>query len=578
MKRHPPIRSQIRLGTMALLFLSLCLTVSPCFGQKASRPLGPGDPFPDFSLPNNLSLEESSYLGVPVGGEVSVSALKPELLLIEFLNVYCHTCREQVPIFNELRALLQKDPVMFAKVKILGIAVKGTPEEIREFKREFGAAYPILSDAEKNAFAAIGSPPATPHTYLVGPAEGGKRFVLDYHRGGVESPQAYLREIRQALKGELGGFEPGNAIPDLKVVGADGLSRYRGRYLLLYLPPTTTYPTAEDLRNATNQLRELEKAGEQLKDEVVILALPSRDLSEPKITAALKGQVSFLSDPDQDLRTRMGAPQDPLILVVNETGRISFRGPSITFASLRELVQGKLPQPPRLDLSEGELHQIILGKMTQINPRLVSLEPVKLENGETIWVGTPPPGERSGHLFAKLVSKSTLCDVCHDTHFFYVVDQEGIVRAFVPLSITKYGNEEWDKGDIAKIESRIVGKSLFSPFPFDPRVDAVAMATMSSSLIYEGLAEGALVFGELKKFDFRAEHWKRICFQNICRLKEAMEKAKAASPGEWEFDLEAIIPYLPEKKMPLCPLEGMYVEYEGDILCSYHGLNLDGCR
>jgi len=566
----------ISAGIAGLVFLSLATPM--CWAQRAYRALGPGDIFPDFTLNNTLSPKDSAHLGVPWGGTISVKDLQHDVVLIEFLNVYCHTCREQVAIFNELLSIVQRDPVLSEKVRMLGIAVKGTPEEINDFRKDFGAAYPVLADPEKKAFAAIGSPQATPHTYVIARGEGGNRFIIDYHRGGVESPQPYLREIRKALKGELAGYEVGNKIPDLGASADLRLSQFKGKYLLLYLPAATTYPSPEDLRNNSNQLQELKKIQAQLKDKLALFALPNATLPEKEIRDALGAQVGLLLDPDRDLRTSMGAKEDPLILVVNETGRISYRGSSITANSAQEIVEGKVQEPPHLAMSAEEVQKRIFQRMLEINPNLVSISQVKLENGETIYVGSPHQGERTGLLFAKVVGKITLCDICHDTHYFYVLDQEGIIRNFAPLSITKYGNEDWDEEDVKKIKNRAVGKSIFGTLPFDPKVDAVAMATMSSSLVYEGFNEGGQVFGDLKKFDFRADHWKAICFQSICRIKEAMKKAKGASKGEWEFDPEEVARFLPEGRLPLCPLEGMYTEFDGEILCSYHGLNLAGCK
>lgn len=570
------------IGVWAIFSLTfLLLSIPPCGAQMAYKIVGPGDPFPDFTLENNLSPEDSAYLGVSPGGTLSLKDLKQEVILVEFLNVYCHTCREQVPIFNELLASLKKDPVLAEKVRILGIAVKGTPQEIIDFKKEFGASYPVLSDPEKKAFASIGAPPATPHSYIIAYGEGGGRFVIDYHRGGVESPQPYLREIRKALKGELTGYDLGNRLPGLEGSLKSRnlrLSDLREGYLLLYLPAATTYPGAADLRNNPNQVQELKKIMGELKEEIMAWVLPNASLSEKDIQDGLGDSAGLLLDPKRDLREAMGAKGEPLILMVNKAGKIPYRGPSVTLDVASGIVKGKALEPPRLDMSEEQVREKIKGAMLEVNPKLTSVEPAKLESGEQIYVGKFPQGEREGYLLAKVVGKITLCDVCHDTHYFYVLDQEGIIRNFTPLLITKYGNEEWDQEDVNKIKKRFVGRSLFEAFSFDPKVDAVAMATMSSSLVYEGFNEGAQVFGNLKKFDFRPEYWKNVCFDNICRIKEAVKQAKAEAKGEWEFDQDAIARFLPDKKFPLCPLEGMYVEYEGDVLCSYHGLNLRGCK
>jgi len=567
----------------ATLSLILCFgSMQPSWAQVAQRwVIGPGSQFPDFTLDNNLSPEDSAYLGVSPGGAVSIKDLKQEIVLVEFLNVYCHTCREQVPIFNELLTTVKKDPVLAAKVKILAIAIKGTPQEIIDFKKEFGATYPVLGDPEKKAYAAIGSPSGTPQTYMIAFDETGNRVVVDYHRGGVESPQPYLREIRKILKGELAGYDLGNKILDLEasIGGKDvRLSEYKGRYLVLYLPASAVYSTSVDLRNNANAIKELKSIMAALKDEVMVLALSNQLLSADEIQKELGGQVGLLKDPNGDLRQTMGTKDDPLLLLVNKNGRISYRGTHITLEIVSEIVRGKTLEPPHLEMSETELSDRIKKGMQEVNPKVSSMEKVKLESGEEIYVGKFPQGNREGYLFAKVVSKVTLCDVCHDTHYFYVLDEEGIIRNFTVLSITKYGNEEWDDQDIAKIRKSFVGKSVFGTFSFDPKVDAVAMATMSSSLVYEGFNEGARLFAELKKFNFRAEYWKNICFGNICLIGAAMKQAKAKAKGKWEYDPEVIAPFLPDKKFPLCPLEGVYVEYEGDVLCSYHGINLRGCK
>jgi len=169
-----------------LAFLSLAAPM--CWAQKAQKALGPGDVFPDFTLDNTLSAEDSAYLGVPPGGVISVKDLQHDVVLIEFLNVYCHTCREQVQIFNQLLSTINKDPVLSEKVRMVGIAVKNTPEEIRDFRKEFGAAYPVLADSGKKAFTSIGSPHATPHTYVIAWGEGRKRFTSSIIIGGESNP------------------------------------------------------------------------------------------------------------------------------------------------------------------------------------------------------------------------------------------------------------------------------------------------------------------------------------------------------------------------------------------------------
>ena len=102
-------------------------------------------------------------------------------------------------------------------------------------------------------------------------------------------------------------------------------------------------------------------------------------------------------------------------------------------------------------------------------------------------------------VFAEVVSRPSVCDVCHDVHFLYVFDSEGKVIRFVPLQLTKLDNVLWDDAVLEKMRERIVGRYLSTPLIFDPKVDAVSSATMSSALIFDSLSKAKALMTELKE-------------------------------------------------------------------------------
>jgi hypothetical protein len=101
-----------------------------------------------------------------------------------------------------------------------------------------------------------------------------------------------------------------------------------------------------------------------------------------------------------------------------------------------------------------------------------------------------------------MVDKPNPCDVCHDVHFIYVFDATGKILQLIPLELTKYGNEPWDAADIEKIRQRIVGRYIQSSFDFDPEIDAVSSATITSSIIFRSLEEEQITLKELKEKGF----------------------------------------------------------------------------
>jgi hypothetical protein len=101
-------------------------------------------------------------------------------------------------------------------------------------------------------------------------------------------------------------------------------------------------------------------------------------------------------------------------------------------------------------------------------------------------------------LYSMLFSQQPLCDVCHGIHYIITFDADGIIRDFMPLHITKYGNIEWNEYDIDNMRKQLLGKRLKKELVFDPGIDAVSTATMSSSLIYKGVNELRSVYKELR--------------------------------------------------------------------------------
>jgi len=104
-------------------------------------------------------------------------------------------------------------------------------------------------------------------------------------------------------------------------------------------------------------------------------------------------------------------------------------------------------------------------------------------------------------LFAEVMARSAICDVCHNVHFYYLFDDQGKVVAFEPLHLTRYGNIEWTPKEAAKMRKQVVGGYLTNPWNFDPQVDAISRATMTSAIIFNSLDQGAMLMKELDQLN-----------------------------------------------------------------------------
>jgi hypothetical protein len=98
-----------------------------------------------------------------------------------------------------------------------------------------------------------------------------------------------------------------------------------------------------------------------------------------------------------------------------------------------------------------------------------------------------------------VVSWFPLYDICHDIHFTYVFDEEAKITNLIPIRLPKEYNRVWDERDIEAMKNLLIGRSLLKPFEFNRDVDAVTIATITSTIIIHRLSEGKKVYPRLMK-------------------------------------------------------------------------------
>jgi hypothetical protein len=157
------------------------------------------------------------------------------------------------------------------------------------------------------------------------------------------------------------------------------------------------------------------------------------------------------------------------------------------------LPKGEILTPP---LSDRELIQKIRDAMA-ISGGVVE-EIRRIEPGDgSLFVGRLRTAGGERQLYAMVVSRPPLCDICHDIHFAYIFDETGTIVNFVPIYLTKDANRVWDQSDIDVIKGRVIGRSLLQPFRFNRDVDAVSGATITSVVIYHSLDRGKEIYNQV---------------------------------------------------------------------------------
>jgi hypothetical protein len=353
----------------------------------------------------------------------------------------------------------------------------------------------------------------------------GKWFILYHHTGAINSHETYLRKIREALKGDLEGVEPGYKVPQtlfktLKRTYPD--ESFEKKRILLYFPSRTTFSLDGDIRNTASQMKVLlSLIGEQNLAIVITGFLNQMFHREELETLKKVSHIYLIEDTMGILLSLFNVSENPLICFVNDSGRIVFRSDSLTPARAEALLKGKSSRLSP-NLTDSELLDMMQNSMKKISNKIEKVTVRELESGEKIYLGFSDPAKGEASLFGIVVSKYSICDVCHDIHYYYILDQNGHIVALEIIYATKYGNVYLSEKDIEKLRSRTVGKDAFKNIEFDPYLDAVSQATMSSYLIFDGLNDAKSILAHFKDNGFRREYWREICLDNLCAIKEVI--------------------------------------------------------
>jgi len=117
---------------------------------RGPGPLSEG-PAPDFTL------------GLFDGGQLSLSELRGQVVVVNFWASWCPPCRDEAPIFEATWRRYRERGVTF-----VGVNSKDTEPPARAFIEEFGITYPSGPDLH-NRIAGLYHVQGVPETYIITP-------------------------------------------------------------------------------------------------------------------------------------------------------------------------------------------------------------------------------------------------------------------------------------------------------------------------------------------------------------------------------------------------------------------------
>lgn len=189
-------------ATYLLIFFMVICCFSFFPGNAASRE--ETEKKLDFTLPAPQNALQKQYLGLMDDKPFSFGQIKATVVIIEIFSMYCPVCQREAANVNDLFQLIQNNPSLKEKVKLLGIGAGNSSFEVEFFKEKYAIEFPLFSDADFSIHKKIGEV-RTPHFFGLTLAED-EAFDIFYSKSGdISDPAAFLKTLLQhsGLKEDL---------------------------------------------------------------------------------------------------------------------------------------------------------------------------------------------------------------------------------------------------------------------------------------------------------------------------------------------------------------------------------------
>lgn len=325
---------------------------------------------------SGLSDSDKNYLGLKVDAKPVLRNVNADMIIFEFISVYCPSCQMQSPIFNQLYSALEADSALRDKVKMIGVGAGNNKNEVDQFRQSREVTFPILPDPNFAIYKMLADSVRTPYTLILMRDKSGNFVSVGSHTGLIRSYESFLADIKAAMQYDEDSIK-------------------------------------------LKQQEQLDATGAISRTEL--------KLSGEELMAKVKGTMAVISGDES------------------------------------------------------------------IN---IALKPIPGLKDSKVYEGTDNKGAK---YFAAVVNRESVCDICHAIQFIYVFNEKGNVVGFEPIHLTKYGNKVWNETDVQKMRQRVIGRSILQPVSFEPKVDAVTSATITSAVVFEALSQGREIFQYIAK-------------------------------------------------------------------------------
>jgi len=138
-------------------------------------------------------------LGLLKEGRFSLGQIDADLVIIEIFSMYCPICQREASNINTLYNLIQDDPNLKKRVKLIGIGAGNSAFEVNFFKEKYDIRFPLFSDPDFAIHKKINQV-RTPHFFGLLMQENPPFKIIYSRSGDMPDPEAFLKTLLKQSK------------------------------------------------------------------------------------------------------------------------------------------------------------------------------------------------------------------------------------------------------------------------------------------------------------------------------------------------------------------------------------------
>ena len=185
------------------IVISIVLLNSQAFGGKTPQK---GDVLPDISIAVPHRDADKEYLGLKGGAFFQIPQIKATVVIIEIFSMYCPYCQREAPEVNRLYTLIENNPALKGKIKLIGLGTGNTKFEVEVFRKTYTVPFPLVPDEDFTVHKGFGEV-RTPYFIGVKVNADGTHQVFYSKLGGFGGAEEFLKLVVQSSGLHEGGAQ-----------------------------------------------------------------------------------------------------------------------------------------------------------------------------------------------------------------------------------------------------------------------------------------------------------------------------------------------------------------------------------